>query len=135
MIFATRHSPPSVRASLDLTTRHSAGMILLMSVIVIGTSLLIIGLAAASMGQTEVFLAQDADWEQRVRYTTVACGEEALYRLKKDPTYTGGTVSVEGNDCTLTVTGGGSSRTIDATTTISGYTKSIRLGASRRANA
>ncbi len=46
------------------------------------------------------------------------CLEEALLRLRRDSTYTGGTLSIGDDYCTITVTGSGGTRTISSTATI-----------------
>ena len=53
------------------------------------------------------------------------CAEEGYYRLKSDPAYTGGTVPYSGGTCTITVSGGGSTRTITATATVGSYTRTV----------
>jgi len=119
----------------DANRPASAGVVVLMSVIIIGALLLVIGLSAAYRGQTELIMASDASREQEVRYVAVACVEEALFRLKKDPAYLGGTVVVGAETCTVTVSGSGTARTVVSTATVADYTKTLNLAVSSRVNA
>lgn len=46
------------------------------------------------------------------------CLEEAMLRLRRDSAYTGGTLNVGDDSCTIVVTGAGGTRTITSTATI-----------------
>ncbi len=64
-----------------------------------------------------------------------SCVEESVHRLKLNSAYTGGTVPLGADTCTVTVSGSGSSRTIAATATIDGYTKAVAATATLKQNA
>lgn len=112
------------------------GVIALITVIILGALILAVGLSASFTGQTETILAGALDREQLARMFAQTCADEALYRLKLDSTYTGGTVPVGASDtCTVSVSGSGSSRTITLAATSDIFTKTIVIAASLKQNA
>ncbi len=127
-----RATPPLRHSA---TPRRSAGFIGLLTVIVLGAIILSIGVSTAFVGQTQLILAGHADHEYAVRALVSSCVEEAVHRLKLDPSYAGGTVPLGADSCTAAVSGSGSSRTISATATSGGYTKTVSATATLRQNA
>jgi|SRR5687768_17162322 len=115
--------------------RFAPGFIGLLTVIVIGALVLSIGISTAFVGQTQLILAGHADYEYAVRALVTACVEESVHRLKIDSGYTGGTVPLGNDSCTVTVSGAGSTRSILATATINGYTKAVTATATLKQNA
>jgi len=110
------------------------GVVLLITVIIVGALVLAIGVSAVFMGQTEVIKAGYADRSRQVSLLASACVDEALQRLKLDVSYTGGTVPVNSESCTVTVTGTGTTRTITAVGAAGGHTKTLLVGATLRQN-
>jgi hypothetical protein len=63
---------------------------------------------------------------------TEGCVEEALYRLRIDSTYTGGTLTFANGSCTSTISTSGANRTINVTGTITGppvHSRSLQIQA------
>ncbi|MFH1046827.1 MAG: hypothetical protein V1738_00850 [Patescibacteria group bacterium] len=112
----------------------SRGVIVLVTVIIIGAILLVLGLSAAHIGQTEITIAGQLDRAQHARTLAMSCAEEALFRLKLDDTYLGGTIAIDDDSCTVAVTGSGDVRTIDASASSQDLTKHLQISASRRQN-
>jgi len=110
------------------------GMIALMTVILLGAMLLIVGISAAFIGQTDVIIAGQIDRGHYVRSLAGTCVEEAMHRLKLDPAYIGGTIPIGPGNCTVTVSGSGTTRTVVGAATYDGFTKTIGVSASRRGN-
>lgn len=110
-------------------------MIGLLTVIVLGSLILSIGISTAFIGQTQLTLAGHVDHEYAVRMLVSSCIEESVHRLKLNSGYLGGTVPVGADACTVTVSGIGSTRSIAASATIDGYTKSVTATATLKQNA
>lgn len=117
------------------STGDRRGIIALITVISIGALILTIGLSAAFIGQTEVVISGDVDAENAARTLALGCVEEAIYRLKKDEGYLGGTVPVGDDSCVVEVSGSGATRTIEAAATVLERTKRISVEAQLRQNA
>jgi len=117
-------------------SRH-AGIVALLVVIAIGAILLVLGISAAYIGQTEIILAGQSDNDLVVRNLANACLEEALYRLKLDSNYaaTEAPVSIGSDGCHITVSGTGDTRAITTSATKNGYTKTLTVSAKRNFNA
>ncbi len=111
------------------------GVIALMTVIILGAILLVVGISAALVGQTDTILAGQADRGHYARVLATSCAEEALHRLKLDSAYSGGMVSVGGNDCSAVVSGSGPSRTVIGSATYEGHTRTVTVTATLRQNA
>jgi hypothetical protein len=111
------------------------GFIGLLTVIVIGAMVLALGISTAFIGQTQLTLSAHADYEYAVRALVSSCVEESVHRLKFDSAYTGGTVPLGNDTCTVTVSGSGSTRTIAATATVNTYTKAVTATATLKQNA
>ncbi len=114
--------------------RREAGVIGLLTVVVLGAFILTIGLSAAYIGQSQIVAGGGADGEQYVRELAAACVDEAVYRLKLDSAYAGGALPLDVDSCTVTVTGTGSGRTIAASASAGGYSKSFTIEVSLRQN-
>ncbi|KPJ85206.1 hypothetical protein AMJ57_03930 [Parcubacteria bacterium SG8_24] len=110
------------------------GLVALVTVVIIGALVLSIGLAATFANQTGIILSGEADREHTVRALASACLEEAMLRLKRDGSYVGGTIPISGSSCSVTVSGAGSSRTIDTTATYGDFTKSLQAIAALQSN-
>lgn len=123
--------------SLHLHDRRNGdrGMIGLLTVIVIGALVVAIGLAASTLGQSQLLLAGHADREDIIRSLAIVCLEESTYRLKLNSAYTGGTVPFGSDTCTLTVSGSGSTRTVVASASRDNYTKTLTATATLKQNA
>ena len=110
------------------------GFVGLVVIILIGALILAIGVAAAFIGQTQLIIAGQTDRAQSARQTVAACVEEALYRLKLDASYAGGTVPVGSLTCTVAVSGSGSSRTIVASAANGDITQAVTVTAALKQN-
>lgn len=116
-------------------TCRGRGVIALMTVIILGAILLVVGISAAFIGQTDVILSGQSDRGHYAGVLATTCAEEAMHRLKLDPAYTGGTVPVGPYACTVTVSGSGFARTVTSAATYGGHTKTVSVSASLRQNA
>jgi type II secretory pathway component PulK len=56
--------------------------------------------------------------------------ENAILRLLRDPTYTGETLTVDDGSAVITVTGTGTTRTVQSRATILNFTRTVQVGIS-----
>lgn len=110
------------------------GFVGLVVIILIGVLIMVVGLAAAFIGQTQILIAGQIDRAQTARQAVAACVDEALYRLKFNPLYAGGAVTVDPLTCTVTVSGSGGSRTITATAANGDVNQAVTVTAVLRQN-
>lgn len=110
------------------------GAVALLTVIILGALVLVVGLSAARVGQTEVIIAGQLDRGHHARTMAMSCAEDALYRLKLDSSYVGGALSLGEIECTVEVTGSGDTRTVVARAVSGDYTQSVTVNALLRRN-
>ena len=101
------------------------GVTAIVSIIMISAIGLSIGGVISYLGVNELLYGFGYDESGRALRFAETCAEEAHYRLKKDDTYTGGTVTLATASCTIGIAGGGSTRTITAAATYEEYTQTI----------
>ena len=97
------------------------GIAMLMLVIIIGAAALVMAYTASFISLGDISMGYDAHRGAEAFSTADGCMEESLLRLRKDSTYTGGTLSFASSSCIIGVSGGGASRTIIATSTSDNY--------------
>jgi hypothetical protein len=112
-----------------MNTRHqdSRGVVTLITVIIIGAVLMTVGLSSALISQTQLLSVTELDQAQRARQLAQGCLEEAVYRLRRDSGYVGGSVPLAAQSCTVSVSGSGTARTIVAAATIADFTQSLTV--------
>lgn len=125
------HSGPHA----DRARLASRGMVGLLTVIVIGAMMLAVGITASFIGQTQLTVTGYVDRGHLARTLAVTCFEEAAFRLKLNAAYVGGTVPIDTETCTVTVSGSGSTRTVTASATVDGHVKTIVATATLLQNA
>ncbi|MBN1585327.1 hypothetical protein JW899_03090 [Candidatus Uhrbacteria bacterium] len=113
---------------------QKSGVIGLLTVIILGVTVLTVGLAASWSSQTELLLVGDSDRGQYARQLASSCLDEALYRLKLDLNHAGGTVPVLSSECAVSVSGSGTERTLTATATDGDCSRTLEVTAELRAN-
>lgn len=96
-----------------------------MTVVIISGITLAIATTIALSGINEMFSGTDLSKTHEVLEIADGCAEEAYFRLKKNPSYTGGTIPYAGGNCTATISGSGSSRTITSSATLDDFTRTI----------
>jgi hypothetical protein len=114
--------------------KKQQGYIGIVTVLIVTAITLTLGVTIALLGINEAIQGYEIDQGQEVAQKADGCLEEAYLRLKLDSGYTGGTIPYVDGSCTVTVAGGGSSRTITSTVTIGDYTRTIQGVASLVSN-
>ncbi len=103
------------------------GFVSLLAVLLVMTAVVVLGLTFSTSAVSELQHGYYETRSQSGRVQAEACVEEALYRLKLDNTFLGGTFSVASTTCQVVVSGSGESRTLTATSTVDQFYG--RLGA------
>ena len=110
-------------------SQKSKGFSLLIFTIVLATAGLLLALTASRTGIQET--------QNNLRYglskTTFAaasgCLEDALLQLNQNHAYTGGSLSLNGVSCTITVSGSGTTRTVDVAAVNGAFTRRLQADA------
>lgn len=102
------------------------GYIGVVTVLIISSIALTIGVTIALLSIDEMLQGYNVDQSYRALQNADGCMEEAYYRLKQAPSYTGGTVPYAAGSCAVTVSGTGLTRTITSTATVSGFTRTVQ---------
>lgn len=115
----------------------SRGFIAFTSLLIISAVTLAIALSISLLGISAANTALGFKKGQETLKICEGCLEESLLRLRDNVNYSGGSLAVGNGNCTITVSGTGSSRTIDITSIIAGppqYVKKIRATVKRTGN-
>ena len=105
------------------------GFMALMAVLILGGGALLLALSSSYLGLAEL---ESSNLETKAGQTLVAadgCLDETLRRLRLNPSYTGGSLTLGDASCIIGVTSVGANRTITATSTIGNINKVVRAGA------
>lgn len=104
---------PSVR-------RQKHGWIALVSLLIINAVALAVAMSVTSLSLNDAATSLGIAKKMEVDAVALGCMEDSLIRLRNVQSYTGGTLVVGNGSCTIAISGGGTSRTIDVTATIPG---------------
>lgn len=106
--------------------KNDSGQILTSVLVFMAFGLSVIALSATLTVINIQNTAKLAQSEQASNYAE-AGAEEALLRLIRDPTYSGGSLSLSADSVIgITVTGVGDSRTVTSSATYNGFTKKVQ---------
>ncbi|MEK7504817.1 MAG: hypothetical protein AAB589_00830 [Patescibacteria group bacterium] len=109
------------------------GFMALMAVLVLGGGTLLLALSSSYLGLAEL---ESSNLETKAGQALVAadgCLDETLRRLRLNPAYTGGSLTLGDASCIITVTGSGT-KTIMITATLGQINKKIQVTASLTGN-
>lgn len=107
--------------------KKTQGAMALVSTIVILAVGLIIGLTTVLNSLSQIDMNLDEAKSLKTFSLAEACVDEALIRLKWEETYLGGSLSLLGGSCIITVSEIVDGKQIDIQATIEDWTKKIRL--------
>ncbi len=110
------------------------GFIALITIVVLSAILLTIGLTISSASLSQLVATFGSSQSARAIQVADTCAEEGYQRLKYDSAYTGGTVPIDIYSCTITVSGSGSTRTVDTQVTVGNYTRRVRASITLSSN-
>lgn len=126
MISHSKQRSASRLISAIKDTRGAAALIVM--VIILGVSLLVVSTTALiGIGNLSIGFSTQASSGDVL--LAESCVEEALVRLTRDNSYTGGSLTVENATCTISVTGTPCGAcTVNVSTTENDFTRRIRAG-------
>jgi len=110
------------------------GVVALLAVVIIAAIILAAGISAAFVAQTQIIISGHVEREQLVREALSACAEEALYRLKLDTGYAGGSLNFGNQTCTAAVAGSGLTRVVTVTAADGQYSQTVAIDALLKQN-
>lgn len=102
------------------------GFIALISLLTVLSITLAIGLSVALLGIEESRMGFDQSQSFSAFYNADGCMEEAFMRIKRNADYAGGSLSINGNSCTIEVAADGSQRVITAYSTVDDFIRKTR---------
>lgn len=107
--------------------KQEQGIIVLITVLVIGAVVLLIGLGMSVRSVMESDTSLDEELSHQALVMATSCMEQALLSLADDSAYTGNqTITIGSYTCTIaTITGSGDTRTVQTSSTVSGYTRRL----------
>lgn len=112
------------------SAKNKKGAAVLITVIITMTIITIIALSLALSAISEGEISTYQSKATRVFANIDGCAEESLIRVKRKPSYTGETLTIDQTSCNIVVTGSGDTRTILITATNTNYTKILQLDVS-----
>ncbi|MFC1655331.1 hypothetical protein ACFL3C_00505 [Patescibacteria group bacterium] len=107
--------------------KTNEGAAVLIIVIIMGSAMLLIALSLGISSISENLINLYQSQSSRLSLSIDGCAEEALIRLNRDNSYNEETLSIGGTSCTISVSGSGSSRTINVAGTKSDYSRELEI--------
>jgi hypothetical protein len=125
----------NIESKISERAHPDRGIVALITIVIIAAVIMILGIASVEMSRTDIIMSGQSDTGRYVLSIASACAEEALYRVKLDTAYTGGTIVIEDETCDVTVSGSGANRTITATADYDLHEKTVEMEVTLRQNA
>ena len=101
------------------------GVAALLTVVIIAAAVLIMAYTASILGLGELDMGYTSSQGTKSYVSADGCMEEALYRIRKNNSYTGGTLSLDNGSCIISVSGSDPDYSVAVTSTINNYTHNI----------
>lgn len=110
------------------TENERGAAAIMMMVIILAVGILIVSTTALiGVDDLEIGFSQEAG--SHAILAAESCAEEAMLRLSRNSSYTGGSLTVGESSCTIAVTGTPcGSCTIDVTSTRDNFTRNVQVG-------
>ncbi len=112
-----------------LSLKNQKGLMALVLVLVVSSVAIILAISASFLGLGELEMGFNERRSTEALAFGDACLDEALLRLKRDNAYSGGSLSIDGNSCTITITPSGDLRTIGIESNVGEFTKNLEAEA------
>jgi len=107
------------------------GIVTLFTVMVVFFVSLLVAVSVQYLGLGELQHGFTGNLSEQAFALADGCSDLGLQRLRMNASYTGEMVTVDDDQCVITVTGGGGTRQIDVAGTVNGtFTRKIRLNLS-----
>lgn len=105
------------------------GATALVVILVIGAASLIMAYGATLLGLGELNMSYTSQQGGRAMAGAESCLEEALIRLKRSPTYSGGNLEISEYSCIINISGSGDPYVVSVESSYGDYTKKIEAEA------
>ena len=133
-------SPPSQLSDVSCQTSDVScaprGVVALISLLVIMTVLVSIGITISAVGQNEIVLSGVFQDGEQAFAIADACVEEGIQRFKSNGAYAGGTFTLDGGTCAIAVANlGGDTRLVTGTGVYRRNTRIIEANVTLHLNA
>lgn len=110
------------------------GVVTLATTVVIFFTALALAVSIQFLGVGELLIGFQEGQSERAFELADSCSHEAMLRLKRSSSYTGSTLSVGDDSCTITVSGSGGTRTIDVSATVGSAVRKLTIDVSLAGN-
>ncbi len=114
-------------------TTHQSGMIALVTVLVVGAIVLVVGVGIATRSMIEGNMSADTEQSNEALSLATSCMETALFTLSNNAAYAGNeTVSIGSQSCIIQPVAnlGGNLRTVKTSATVNGHTRRLQVDVS-----
>jgi len=110
---------------MKISNKTKPGIAALMTVVIVGAAALVMAFSAASLGLGDLIMGYDSQKSQEVATAGDGCLEETLYRLRRNPNYSGETLSFGVNSCIITIASSSAVRKISISASQGNYYSAI----------
>lgn len=101
--------------------KNQSGLTALVTLIIISFVALLIALSINLISISEMQMGFEKSRSQKAFWAAEACLDEALIRLKRDPSYSGGSLTIDSvTNCTISISPSGNKRIITTVGTVDG---------------
>lgn len=115
---------------IEKIIKDKNGVAALLTVVIISSAVLIMAYSASLLGLGDLEMSYDWQKGNKVFSLVDGCAEETMRRIKLDTNYIGGSLSLGGGSCIISVIPSGSNRTITISGSEGSYNKTIEISIS-----
>jgi hypothetical protein len=115
----------------------SAGFVAFLTILLVSAVVLSASVSVALLGVGEMSSSLSTRKSLEALKIAEACGEEALLRIRRSQSYTGGTLTFDRGSCTISATSSNSLYTATVSATLTGapnFTRKLELSIQRAGN-
>lgn len=110
------------------------GFVGVVTVLIVSAIVLTLAVTAAFLAIDELLLTSAVSQSQAALHLADGCADEAAFRLKRNPSYAGGTVPFAGGSCTVSISGSGNTRTVTSTVVLGDFTRTVQTSVTLTTN-
>ncbi len=107
--------------------KNQQGVVTLATTVIVFFVCLTLALSVQFLGVGELIIGFQEGQSEQAFQLADTCTNEALLRLKRLSSYTGGTLSIGTQSCTISISGSGATRTIVTTGTVGTIQRKIQI--------
>ena len=110
-----------------MKNNNQKGMVALLTIIIVSASTLIMAISSSLLGMGELDLGYTTGRAGETLVLADGCLEEALWKIKKNVSYSGESLVLSNGSCIINVASNGNDRTITVIGTVENYNKKIEV--------